>query len=279
MNKRATKTWFITGATRGFGNEIAKSAINTGENVVLTGRNISKLKSLFENSNQVLCLELDVCNEQQIKSAVQDAVEYFGRIDVLVNNAGFGQLGVFEEVESQKIHDQFSTNVFGAMSVTRHVLPIMREQRSGLIYNISSIGGSLGFENASIYCAAKFALEGFSESIAMEIKQFGIDVTIVQPGFFRTDFLDNSSVQYGTLKIDDYYEYAKGLNDGYKAQNHKQLGDPSKLGKLLIDIANKSNPPMRLAAGSDAIQFLTASNKERQSVLEKWREYSNQTDI
>lgn len=275
LNKR---TWFITGATRGLGYQIAKAALQSGANVVATGRSLQKLKEAFVDTN-ILLLELNVCDESQIKEAIVKAIEHFGYIDTLVNSAGFGQLGLFEEVEQDKVKAQFETNVFAMMAVTRAVLPYMRKQHSGLIYNISSIGGSLGFENASIYCAAKFAVEGFSESLALEVKQFGIDVTIIQPGFFRTDFLDQSSVKFGTVKIDDYAQYSKALNDVYQSQNHQQLGDPEKLGQLLVEVAEKTDRPVRLAVGSDAIDYLSTANKQRENDLQNWSSYSKMTDI
>ncbi|MBQ4834704.1 SDR family NAD(P)-dependent oxidoreductase [Pseudoalteromonas sp. MMG010] len=279
MNELKRRTWFITGATRGLGYQIAKSVLIAGENVVATGRSLQKLKSVFTETDNILLLELDICNEEEIQLATQQAINYFGSIDILVNNAGFGQLGLFEEIEQDKIKAQFATNVFGLMSMSRAVLPYMRKQQSGLIFNISSIGGSLGFENASVYCAAKFAVEGFSESLAMEVRQFGIDVTIVQPGFFRTDFLDRSSVQYGTVSIDDYAQYSKALNDAYQSQNQQQLGDPKKLGQLLVELSQKTEQPMRLAVGSDAIEYLSKANQNRQKDLEKWSDYSKTTDI
>lgn len=279
MNKLKKKTWFITGATRGLGYQIARAALIAGTNVVATGRSLSKLKAAFTESDNILLLELDICNDEQTKLATKQAINRFGSIDILVNNAGFGQLGLFEEIEQSKIKAQFTTNVFGLMSMCRAVLPYMRKQKSGLIYNISSIGGSLGFENASVYCAAKFAVEGFSESLAMEVKQFGIDVTIIQPGFFRTDFLDQSSVQYGTVAIDDYTKYSKLLNDAYQSQNQKQPGDPKKLGQLLVELSQQSELPTRLAAGSDAIEYLSKANQNRQNDLDQWADYSCKTDI
>jgi short-subunit dehydrogenase len=279
MNTPKKKTWFVTGATRGLGYQIATAALISGANVVATGRSLEKLKTVFAESDNVLLLELDICNEEQTKLATQQAINHFDSIDILVNNAGFGQLGLFEEIKQDKIKAQFATNVFGLMSMSRAVLPYMRQQRTGLIYNISSIGGSLGFENASVYCAAKFAVEGFSESLAIEVKQFGIDVTIIQPGFFRTDFLDRSSVQYGTVSIDDYVQYSKALNDVYQLQNQQQLGDPKKLGQLLVELSQKTELPMRLAVGSDAIEYLGKANYNRKKDLEKWSDYSKTTDI
>lgn len=279
MNTSKKKTWFVTGATRGLGYQIATAALISGANVVATGRSLEKLKTVFAESDNVLLLELDICNEEQTKLATQQAINHFDSIDILVNNAGFGQLGLFEEIEQDKIKAQFATNVFGLMSMSRAVLPYMRQQRTGLIYNISSIGGSLGFENASVYCAAKFAVEGFSESLAIEVKQFGIDVTIIQPGFFRTDFLDRSSVQYGTVSIDDYAQYSKALNDAYQLQNQQQLGDPKKLGQLLVELSQKTELPTRLAVGSDAIEYLSKANYNRKRDLEKWSDYSKTTDI
>ncbi|MBU6951679.1 SDR family NAD(P)-dependent oxidoreductase [Hahella sp. HN01] len=279
MSDGKNKTWFITGASRGMGYQIAVAALAAGDNVVATGRSLDALRKVYESDDRLLLLALDVCSQSQAEDCAKQAAACFGGVDVLVNNAGYGQLGVFEEVASERISAQFETNVFGMMGVTRAILPYMRQQRQGRIFNLSSIGGVIGFEGASAYCAAKFAVEGFSESLAAEVGQFGIGVTIVQPGFFRTDFLDDSSVQYGEQRIGDYERYSTAVAEAYRSRNHQQAGDPAKLGEALVKLSREENSPLRFAAGSDAVQYLTQAYNVRLSELDKWASLSVSTDI
>jgi NAD(P)-dependent dehydrogenase (short-subunit alcohol dehydrogenase family) len=274
------KTWFITGASRGIGFEIAQAALALGDNVIATARNVTGLRErLGQPAKQKLeCIELDVKNYDQAKAVVSQSIERFNSIDILVNNAGFGQLGYFETIEKHAIEQQFATNVFGLMQVTRAVLPVMRKQQRGHIVNLSSIGGALGFDGASIYCAAKFAVEGFSESLALEVARFGIGVTIVEPGFFRTDFLDDSSVRYGQLELQDYIDIAHAQKSQYDEYSHVQLGDPKKLAKLIVDTASAIEPPLRLIAGTDALSMSRDALNARMSELEQWADASVTTD-
>ncbi len=229
------KTWFITGANRGLGLEIVRAALEAGDQVVATARKPEQVEAgLAYDGDRLLALPLDITDQASIEAAVDAACKRFGRIDVLVNNAGYGQLGVFEQVSVAAIERQFSTNVFGTFAVTRAVLPVMRAQRSGHILTVSSIGGLTGAEGGSIYCATKFALEGWSESLSLELAQFGINTTLIEPGFFRTDFLDNSSAFYGDIAISDYAEYAAKQKSGLDDLNQKQAGDPAKLGKAIV---------------------------------------------
>lgn len=274
-----SKTWFITGAARGIGAEIAKAALAAGDKVVLTARNTSQLAASFASyAEQALFVELDVSNEMQARSAVAAAVFRFGRIDVLVNNAGYGQLGAFEEIEAGDIERQFATNVYGTFHVTRAVLPVLRRQRAGHIFNLSSIGGVQGFKEASIYCASKFAVEGFSESLALEIAPFGIHVTLVEPGFFRTDFLDGRSVHYGTLSIDDYAASSAATRAAFDQHSHQQAGDPAKLASALLQLAALDKPPLRYAAGSDAVEIIHKTLAAHCQELDEWRALSVATD-
>ncbi|MEM7667451.1 MAG: oxidoreductase [Pseudomonadota bacterium] len=274
-----SKVWFITGASRGMGLEIAKAALAAGDRVVATGRDAGAVEAALPEGDDVLALALDVIDAGRAEVSVAEAVERFGRVDVLVNNAGYGQLGVFEEIEAETIMRQFDTNVHGLMHVTRAVLPVMRAQKDGHVFNISSAGGALGFDIAGIYCATKFAVEGFSECLALEVKPFGIGVTIVQPGFFRTDFLDDSSIRYGDTRIADYAEYGDATKGFYGSQNQVQAGDPAKLGAALVRISREAEPPLRLAMGSDAVQFLGHAYEARQAELAKWAELSSSTDF
>ena len=279
MSAKEPKIWFVTGAARGIGFEIARAALAAGDSVVATGRSRERIEAAFAPYGQrVLAVTLDVADEAQAEAAVAAALARFGRIDVLVNNAGYGQLGLFEENESGEIERQFATNVFGTFHVTRAVLPAMRRQRSGRIFNLSSMGGVLGFMGASVYCATKFAVEGFSESLAPEVEPFGIHVTIVEPGFFRTDFLDGSSVRYGTRAVADYAALSAEAKATYADHNHRQAGDPAKLGTALVELASVDEPPLRYAAGSDAVDAILGSLAERQHEIERWRALSVATD-
>lgn len=274
-----SKVWFITGASRGIGAEIAKAALAAGDRVVATGRSPEKIAQAFDSeSDRLLALPLDVADKQQAQRAVDAAVERFGGIDVLVNNAGYGQLGLFEEVAPEAAKAQFDVNVFGLFDVTRAVLPVMRQQRSGHIFNISSVGGIGGVEFAALYCASKFAVEGFSESLAQEVAQFGIKITIVEPGYFRTDFLDASSIRYGDTSLADYEAYSQRLQAGFEAHSHQQAGDPAKLGACLVELAGQEAPPLRFAAGTDAVKFVSDKIALLERELKAWRLLSESTD-
>lgn len=275
----APKVWFITGASRGLGLQVALAALEKGDRVVASARALNALKDALPASDEVLQAALDVTNAEQAEAAVEAAVARFGRIDVLVNNAGYGQLGVFEEIAPRAIADQFDTNLYGLMHVTRAVLPTMRAQKSGRIFNLSSIGGALGFNAASIYCAAKFAVEGFSECLALELAPFNIGVTIVEPGFFRTDFLDPRSIRFADTPIKDYTGFAQASQTAYTANNHQQPGDPAKLAAALVKLSREENTPLRFAAGSDALQYLGDAYDARQTELARWGELTRSTDI
>ncbi|MBC7769376.1 MAG: SDR family NAD(P)-dependent oxidoreductase [Phycisphaerales bacterium] len=276
-----TKTWFITGATRGLGKEIALAALGAGETVVATGRNAENVELALADANagdRLLATTLDVTDAARLAQVVKAAIDRFGRIDVLVNNAGYGQLGFFETLAPEQVETQYRTNVFGLFNVTRAVLPQLRAQRSGHILNISSIGGVVGFGGAAAYTSSKFAIEGFSEDLAIDLKPFGIHVTIVEPGFFRTDFLENSSVKYGEVSIDDYADADAKQRAQYGAHSGKQLGDPAKLGQALLTIVAAVAPPLRYAAGSDAVEMTRNALKNRLIELDRWRELSESTD-
>lgn len=266
--------WFITGAARGIGREIALAALAAGHQVAATGRDLAALQAAFAgHEGAVQCLALDVAQPQQAADAVAQAVQRFGRIDVLVNNAGYGQLGLFEEIEAADIERQFATNVFGLMHVTRAVLPQMRQQRAGRIFNLASIGGFAGFESSSVYCAAKFAVEGFSESLALEVARFGIQVTVVEPGFFRTDFLARSSVRYGSRRVADYPRV------DYESYNGRQPGDPARLGRVVVQLAAMAEAPLHFVAGSDALQYATQAFERRLAEVQRHAALSVTTDL
>lgn len=273
------KVWFVTGASRGLGAAIANAALAAGDKVVVTGRRLEPLHQAFAAyGDQVLAVALDVSVEAQALAAAEQAVARFGRIDILVNNAGYGQLAPFEDNFSVDADNQFATNVFGVFNVARAVLPVMRQQRSGHVFNVSSMGGVLGMGGAALYCASKFAVEGFSESLAQEVAQFGIKVTLVEPGVFRTDFLDASSAVFGQRALDDYAAFTAKVKGASAAYNHQQTGNPAKLGAALVQLANSETPPLRYLAGSDAYQQVTGKLQKMLGEMEQWRELSYSTD-
>jgi NAD(P)-dependent dehydrogenase (short-subunit alcohol dehydrogenase family) len=275
-----SKVWMITGASRGLGAHIALAALSVGDRVVVTARRIETLDSLFPDTlENVLKVALDVTRPEQAQAAVAAALAHFGQIDVLVNNAGYGQLGPFETNAPEDVERQFATNVFGVMNVCRAVLPVMRQRCRGHVFNLSSISGVLGMGGAALYCASKFAVEGFSESLAQEVAGFGIHVTLIEPGVFRTDFLDNSSAAFGALAIEDYVTFSEKVRASCAAGNHQQTGDPARLGAVLVELASHEKPPVRLLAGSDAYAQVSDKLGRMLDEVEQWREVTVSTDM
>jgi NAD(P)-dependent dehydrogenase (short-subunit alcohol dehydrogenase family) len=274
-----SKVWFITGAGSGIGTGVAKAALKAGDRVVATGRNLDKVRGAFRDvtSENIAFVQLDVADEAQAAAAAEEAVKRFGRIDVLVNNAGYSLLGNFEELTRADIERQFSTNLFGVMWVMRAVLPFMRKQRSGHVFNISSVAGVVGFQHCSIYGATKFAVEGLSLAVANEVGQFGIKVTFVEPGFFRTDLLDPHNVRWGENSIGDYA--AEGSVEARWSPYHgTQQGDPAKLGEALVKLVGMEDPPKLFVAGSDALQAVIPAVEERLRATRAYEELSRSTD-
>jgi NAD(P)-dependent dehydrogenase (short-subunit alcohol dehydrogenase family) len=249
-----TKTWLITGAGRGMGVDFARAALAAGHNVVATGRNPDTVRSAVGDHERLLVAELDITDERSAAHAVAAAVERFGRIDVLVNNAGNFFGGFFEELSPQQVRSQIETNLFGPMTLTRAVLPVMREQRSGLVISISSTAGVVGGAFASAYAASKFGLEGWMESLAGEVEPYGIGTMIVEPGFFRTELLQPESTTFAELSIDDYAERTAQTIPAWHAMNGRQAGDPAKLARSLVELADGDEPPLRWVAGEDAVE-------------------------
>jgi NAD(P)-dependent dehydrogenase (short-subunit alcohol dehydrogenase family) len=268
------KVWFITGAGRGMGLEIAKAALDAGYQVVATGRNTDKVAKAVGEAEDLLVVKLDVTNPADAEAAVKAAVDRFGRIDVLVNNAANCYLGYFEELTPKQIEHQLATNLIGPMNVTRAVLPVMRKARSGHIISISSTAGFVGYEFCSAYAASKFGLEGWMESLRFEIAPFGIKTTIVEPGFFRTELLTKESSTYAEMSIEDYAERNAQIRPWWEAQNGKQAGDPAKLAKALITIASQEEPPLRWIAGADAITEAERKVAEFQQQINAYRDLS-----
>jgi len=274
-----SRIWFITGASRGIGTEIAKAALAAGDKVVATGRDRDQVARTFANAgDRVLPVALDVTQEQQVLAAIDAAVARFGRIDVLVNNAGYGQLGLFEENEPDDIERQFATNVFGLFNVTRAALPVLRRQRSGHIFNVTSVAGLIGSPGASVYCASKFAVEGFSEALAKEVAQFGIKITLVEPGPLRTEFLDGSSARFGGRAVAEYGEFSAQTKAMYLDRNHKQPGNPAKLAQAVLVLATTEHPPLRYIAGSDGLGRFDNKLAALRSELDQWRALTLSTD-
>jgi NAD(P)-dependent dehydrogenase (short-subunit alcohol dehydrogenase family) len=273
------KTWFITGASRGFGARVAELALANGDNVVATARNPHAIHDRLGKHGSLLPLQLDVTDEAQAKTAAAAAIEQFGRIDVLLNNAGYGLLGAVEEAAQAEIEALYRTNVFGLLAVIRAVLPQMRAQRSGRILNISSVGGYRSVAGFGVYCSTKFAIEGLSEALHQELAPLGIHVTVVEPGYFRTDFLDSSSLSTSAVRIGDYGETAGAVRTRAAGLNHAQPGNPDKLAKVLVDFADAPNPPARLPLGSDTVAAIEAKHASDAAILAQWRTVAMSTDF
>src|SRR3954451_829302 len=242
------RVWFITGAGRGMGVHFAKAALGAGNAVVATGRNTDAVRRAVGEAEDLLVAQLDVTSFEDAEAAVTAAVHRFGRIDVLINNAANFYGGYFEELTPAQIEHQLATGLIGPMNVTRAVLPVMRRQRSGHIMSISSGAGLSGFEFNSAYCAAKFGLEGWMESLQPEVEPFGIHTTIVNPGFFRTDLLTPDSASYATPTIPDYPDRHAERVQWYESMNGQQAGDPAKLAQALLPIPSREQPPRRFIA-------------------------------
>jgi NAD(P)-dependent dehydrogenase (short-subunit alcohol dehydrogenase family) len=273
------KTWFVTGASRGFGAEIAKAAVRSGDRVVATARKPAALVDrLGPDGGQLISVELDVTDAAQARKAVDAGISRFGGIDVLVNNAGYGHMGFFEEMTIEDVHQEFATNLFGVFNVTWAALPSMRAARKGRIFNISSLAGILGAQFGSLYCGSKFALEGFSECLSKEISPFGLFVTIVEPGPFRTDFLKPESALFLGKPIADYDGRRAQVRGGFEERNGLQPGDPAKLAEAIVRLADVPNPPLRFLAGSVALGAAEEKLAGMRAEFEKWRELSVSTD-
>jgi NAD(P)-dependent dehydrogenase (short-subunit alcohol dehydrogenase family) len=273
-DKTDKRVWFITGAGRGMGVDFAKAALAAGHAVVATGRDSDAVAKAVGRSGNLLVLKLDVTNRADAVAAAQAAVDRFGRIDVLVNNAGNFFAGYFEELTPEQIERQLGTLLIGAMNVTRAVLPVMRKQRSGHIVSISSTAGIVGFAFCSAYAAAKFGLEGWMESLQQEVAPFGITTTIVNPGFFRTELLEPASVTYAEPSIEDYADRTAEQLKWWQAQSGQQGGDPAKLARALVAIASKEPPPRRFIAGADAIALAEQHVADLQAQIDAYRELS-----
>jgi len=273
------RVWMITGAARGIGARIAEAALARGEAVVATSRDAASVRKHFPESNALLTLALDVTNEAQAAAAVQAALARFGRIDVLVNNAGYGLLGAVEEATADEVRRLYDTNVFGLLNVTRAVLPSMRARRSGHVVNISSLGGYQSGPGFGVYCSTKFAVEGLSEALHGELAPLGIHVTVVEPGYFRTDFLENNSLVVSPRILDDYAASAGKVRVAATQISLNQPGDPSRLAQAMLALVDAKAPPLRLPMGTDTLQTIADKHAFVEKELKDWRTLAASTDF
>jgi NAD(P)-dependent dehydrogenase (short-subunit alcohol dehydrogenase family) len=272
-----TKVWFITGSSRGLGRSLTEAVLATGDKVAATARNINTLKDLgLEYPDQIYPLQLDVTQQEDIHTAIVKTIAHFGKIDVLVNNAGFGITGAVEGYTDEQVCSQLETNLYAPIVLTRAVLPYMRKQQSGHILQISSIGGRVGSGGVSIYQAAKFGLSGFSEGLAVEVAPLGIKVTCIEPGGFRTDWAGDS-MSYAP-HVEGYENTVDARVDAFKSGRFKPMGDPDKAARVMIDIVNSPQPPLHLLLGSEAVAIVKHSEAAKLKELENWEKVSISTD-
>ena len=275
---KTEKVWFITGASRGLGLAITEAVLQSGEKVVATVRTgASLLRERFKSEN-LFVAELDVTDAVQAKDVFEQGVAHFGKIDVLLNNAGFGLLSAVEEGSDDEIRKMFDTNVFGLLNVTRATLPYFRERRSGHIINVSSVGGLIGSAGWGLYNATKFAVEGLSEALAKELKPLGIDVTIVEPGYFRTNFLDGSSLTTSTNVIEDYKDTSGKMRGFAQQVSYNQPGDPVKLAQALVKVGMSEQPPLHLLLGKDTLFNFRNKLSALEKDIETWHDTTVGTD-
>ncbi|MEV8048338.1 SDR family NAD(P)-dependent oxidoreductase [Streptomyces griseoluteus] len=268
-----SKVFLLTGAGRGMGAAIARQALKAGHQVVATGRRPEKvLEALGGEQDNLLPVALDVTDPASAQSAVQAAVDRFGRIDVLINNAANTYGGFFETISDAQMRAQLETNLFGPMNVTRAVLPVMRRQRSGHVVSISSLAGVVGLPGTTAYATSKFGLEGWMEALRFDLEPFGIRTTVVEPGYFRTELLTDASSNFAELSIDDYAERSAAMQTGREQMNGRQPGDPVKLADALLNVVYLEEPPLRFVAGSDAIEAVAAKAGELLAQAEASRE-------
>jgi NAD(P)-dependent dehydrogenase (short-subunit alcohol dehydrogenase family) len=272
---RDKKVWLITGAGRGMGVDIARAALAAGDAVVATARKADSVTAALGTHDDLLAVKLDVTDPTAAEAAVKATVERFGRIDVLVNNAGNFNAGFFEEISPQDFRAQIETTLFGPVNVARAALPVMRAQRSGLLVTISSTAGILGQEFCTAYAASKFGVEGWIESLTPEVAPFGIRTMLVEPGFFRTELLTPESTNYADSSIEDYAERAKQTVAAWKSMNGQQSGDPAKLAGALVQFASPDEPPLRFAAGADAVAAFEQKANDLLAQAGAYRELSS----
>jgi len=274
------KVWFITGASKGLGLSLVNQLLAKGEFVAATSRNAAELEeAVSTTTSHFLPLQMDIVNEESVKSAITKTIATFGRIDTIVNNAGYGLLGALEELSDAESRQNFDVNVFGSLNVIRQALPYLREQQSGHIFNISSIGGFVGeFPGFGIYCATKFAVTAFTEALSAEVKPFGINATVVLPGYFRTNFLSSGSLLTAKNPIQDYKSTRESQEQHQNQIDQNQPGDPEKGVAAIIAMADETNPALHLFLGSDAYAMAKAKTTAIDTELEEWKSISTGTD-
>lgn len=274
--------WFVTGASKGLGLNVVKKLLAQGYKVAATSRNANDLRASINDTSAeaFLPLTVNLKSEESVSAAIAETVSHFGRIDVVVNNAGYGLIGSLEELTDAEARENFDINVFGSLNVIRYAMPHLRAQKSGHIYNIASIGGFTGsFPGFGIYCATKFAVHGFTESLAAEVKDFGITATVVSPGYFRTEFLSSGSVGNPKNEIAEYDAVRQSQQFHNEQMNGQQPGDPEKAADVLIEVATSTNPPVHLFLGSDAYGIAYTKMEAVKADLENWKHLTTSTDI
>lgn len=268
------KVWFVTGASKGLGLALVQKLLNEGYKVAATSRSVKALKDAVQNdTDNFLPLSLNLLDEKDVQRAIAATIDHFGSLDVLVNNAGFGLIGALEELSDAEARNNFDVNVFGVLNVIRQALPQMRKQQSGHIFNISSIGGfSGGYAGFGIYCATKFAMHGFSEALLHEVKPFGINTTLVMPGYFRTNFLDDSSLLTPKNEMAEYKNVRGNQQAHQQDINFNQPGDPDKAAHVMIEVAGKQTPPFHLFLGADAF---SVAEQKMETVQQEMQEHKS----
>jgi len=274
------KVWFVTGASKGLGLTLVKKLLNKGYAVAATSRNLNDLSKAVGEFENFLPLSVDLLSEESVEKAISQTISKYGRLDVVVNNAGYGMLGALEELSDQESRENFNVNVFGSLNVIRKVLPQLRKQQSGHIFNISSIGGFSGnFPGFGIYCATKFAVAGFTESLAAEVKSFGIKATVVEPGYFRTDFLTTGSLSTPLNPINEYKEVRETQAAHENDINNQQPGDPAKAADVMIAAAESETAPLHLFLGPDAYHVAKTKIADVQKDMEAWKDLATATNF
>ncbi|MDR6735606.1 SDR family NAD(P)-dependent oxidoreductase [Sphingobacterium sp. 2149] len=275
---KSQKVWFVTGASKGLGLSLVKELLAQDYLVVATSRTKKALENEIGDVENFLPLEVDITNDKDVARAVLSAVDYFGRIDVLVNNAGYGQTGALEELSESETRRNFEVNVFGSLNVIRHIAPHLRGQQSGHIFNIASIGGLVGnYPAFGVYCSTKFAVAGFSEALATEMEPFGVHTTVVYPGYFRTDFLSEGSLQTAANPIAAYITARESEATHLHEINGNQVNDPQKAATLLIEVSKLEQPPVHFLLGQDAYELAKNKINMLTAEIEKWKSYTVST--
>ncbi|WP_433811601.1 SDR family NAD(P)-dependent oxidoreductase [Flavobacterium johnsoniae] len=273
-----TKVWYITGASKGMGLSVTKELLSKGHRVAATSRTVNVFNQFEKYGDRFLALKVDLKNEQSIESSFNKTIQKFGKVDVIVNNAGYGLGGALEELTSEEMNENFEVNFFAAVRVIQNALPYLRKQRSGNIINISSIAGFAPGLGWSVYCAAKFALSGLSEALANDLKPLGLHVTNVLPGWFRTSFATFDSIAYNKNQIEEY-SYLRQYHEKMKSMNGVQLGNPDQIANAFLQLVSSKNPPVNLFLGSDAFNRAKSKIQQLNQEISDWEAVSKSTDF